>query len=264
MSSYYSIPALHDFWNSLLTINSKFEFNRVETTYLINPSSKTRYRRNEKLKKGETRKKVLKFDSIKEFMSRVISENAIGIQRGGIYPCLNYGDEVSLLRKNQHIQLYAPLVFDLDINDYEEERTCSCGKEKRICNQCWKNVMVPHVKELVDIVAQFGLTRYCIIFSGRRGVHIYYDIEKTHDLLVEQRQLIIDAIPFVVDADVTTKLYHLVKLPLSIHPSTGRICQPLSLDLMENFDVIKDPVHYRDVGSNRILRWIKEIKEAIF
>ena len=264
MATFYTIPELHTFWHDLLTIKSKFPFNRVETAYLVHSRSMAPYRRNKKLGVGEPRKQVLKFESIIEFMTEVIQKNAIGIQRGGIYPYLGYSDEVSIFRKNQHIQLYAPLVFDLDINDYQAERTCSCGKEKRVCNQCWKQVMVPHVRTLIETVAQFGFTRYCIIFSGRRGVHIYYDIDATYDLLVEQRQLIVDSLPFKVDADVTTNLYHLVKLPLSIHPQTGNVCQPLSLDLLDQFDVMKDPIHYRDVSSNMILHWIKEIKESIF
>lgn len=263
---YYKHNILYiSLWGPLLTINGKFPFNRVEVAFVQYSSTKGQniYVRNSFMKlKNE--KAVLRYEHVTHFALDIWSRFPIGIQRGGIYPIITTPKQMSIQRQHPNLLIYAPLVFDIDVDDERYQRECPCGNSKKVCNVCWRQVIVPYTTQLIDIVREnTGIDRHCIIFSGRRGVHVYFDVEKTYDLLPEQREAIVSRIPFPIDKDVTLKPDHLVKLPLSIHPSTGNICSPIKLENLSNFDVVNDPIHCSKVNEQLLQQWIEEIKNAI-
>ena len=62
------------------------------------------------------------------------------------------------------------LVFDIDINDYEDIRRCGCSG-KTLCQDCWQ--LLGFAAWLVDLLMRrkFGCTDLLWVYSGRRGVH---------------------------------------------------------------------------------------------
>jgi DNA primase small subunit len=57
-----------------------------------------------------------------------------------------------------------------------------------------------------------------------------------------------------LDAEVSKHRNHLLKAPFCVHPKTGRVCVPLDLDMIDNFD----PESVPTVG--KLLKELDEIK----
>lgn len=81
-------------------------------------------------------------------------------------------------------------MFDIDLTDYDDIRTCCTGAN--ICERCWPFMsMAMHVMNHV-LREDFGFKHFTWIYSGRRGVHCWVSDASARALSNEARSAIIN------------------------------------------------------------------------
>ncbi|MES1920177.1 p48 polypeptide of DNA primase, variant 2 [Bonamia ostreae] len=116
------------------------------------------------------------FSNPSELRMEVAKKNPIRIEIGPIY-----SHKPSEKEKYPNFCATAKeLVFDIDISDYNDIRTC-CS-ENRICRDCW--LLMACCIRVIDTALRedFGFQKILWVFSGRRGVHCWVSDERARNL----------------------------------------------------------------------------------
>ncbi|KAJ1973778.1 p48 polypeptide of DNA primase, partial [Dimargaris xerosporica] len=109
------------------------------------------------------------------------------------------------------------LVFDIDMTDYDEIRTCCSGGD--ICPKCWKFMTIAMKVIHASLVEDFGFKHLMWVYSGRRGVHCWVSDPSARRLTNEGRKALVGYLEVIKGGSQQERK---VNLPAQLHPHLTR------------------------------------------
>ena len=172
---------------------------------------------------GNIYKRYNCYPNEKEFKTALIETTPIKIDIGAVYNMAPKNH--SSIEGKGFVPLEKELVFDIDMTDYNDVRTCC--KDKTVCKKWWKFIVV--AVKIIDWALRddFGYENLLWVFSGRRGVHWWVWDASARKLTMEARTAIANYLTVHIGNDMTSGTAS-IKRPL--HPSIER-----ASEIIENY-----------------------------
>lgn len=136
----------------------------------------------------------------------------------------NPRDRKTLRKASAFRPLMKELVFDIDMTDYDDIRTCCTGAS--ICHRCW--AFITMAIKVVDVALRedFGFSHVMWVYSGRRGAHAWVCDKRARLMDDQKRRAIAGYLELLKGGDQGGKKVN-VRRPL--HPHLER-----SLDILKD------------------------------
>lgn len=187
----------------------------------------------------------------------ILKLNPSRFEIGPVYTA-NPRDRKTLRKASAFKPLSKEIVFDIDLTDYDDIRTC-CS-DKKICQKCWTFVTMSIKVVDVALREDFGFNHIMWVYSGRRGAHAWISDKEARELDDDRRKALAGYVEVVKGGAQGGKRIN-VKRPL--HPHLSR-----SLDILKPFfgSILADQEPFLSTeGSERLLRLLPDraLNEAL-
>lgn len=128
------------------------------------------------------------FATVQEFKRKVMMLAPTRFEVGAVYtrPPIEH----KRVPKDRMKPLAKELVFDIDMSDYDDYRTCCSGKQ--VCPKCWQFITVAIEVLSRTFDEDFGYKHVLWVFSGRRGAHAWVCDERARRLDDQQRRDLVE------------------------------------------------------------------------
>ena len=188
----------------------------------------------------------------------VLRLNPSRFEIGPVYSA-NPRDRKTLRKASAFRPLSKELVFDIDLTDYDEIRTC-CSQAS-ICNKCW-TFMTMAIKVLdVALREDFGFEHILWVFSGRRGAHAWISDRRAREMDDSRRRAVACYLEVIKGGSQGGKKVNL-KRPL--HPHIARSLEILKPYFASTILETQDPFA-SDTGADKLLSLLpdKALNDAL-
>lgn len=157
------------------------------------------------------------FKTPQELKTKVMSLVPKKIDFGAVYNTLPKNHNQISTDPNAFVPVEKELVFDIDLTDYDDVRTCC--QQAKVCDKCWKFMIISYLilKDILEI--DFGFKKICWVFSGRRGIHCWISDDRARKLTNEGRSAVANFIKYKI-CDLKRNIE--VGLIQPIHPTLIR------------------------------------------
>ncbi|KAI9824370.1 MAG: hypothetical protein M1819_000875 [Sarea resinae] len=169
--------------------------------------------------------------------------------------------ERKTLRKSSAFRpLAKELVFDIDLTDYDEIRTC-CD-EANICHKCWSFITM--AIKVIDgaLRDDFGFKHIMWVYSGRRGAHAWICDRRAREMEDPKRRAIAGYLELIKGGGQGSAKKVNVKRPL--HPHVARSLDILKEHFQSDILSVQDPWQSEE-KSERLLQLLpdKTLNESL-
>jgi DNA primase small subunit len=188
----------------------------------------------------------------------ILRLNPSRFEIGPIYTT-NPRDRKTLRKSSAFKALSKEIVFDIDLTDYDDIRTC-CDKAN-ICPKCW--TFATMAIKVIDVALRddFGFEHILWVYSGRRGVHAWISDKDARELDDDKRKAITGYFE-VIKGGVQGGRRVNVKRPL--HPHLVRSLEILKPYFQSSILVDQEPF-LSQAGQDRLLQLLpdKALNDAL-
>ena len=169
----------------------------------------------------------------------VMKLNPSRFEIGPVYSA-NPRDRKTLRKSTAFRPIAKEIVFDIDLTDYDEIRTC-CDKAN-ICRKCWSFVTM--AVKVVDAALRedFGFKHIMWVYSGRRGAHAWISDKRARNMDDQKRKALAGYLELIKGGSQSGKKVNIKRPPppleSTLHPHLAR-----SLNVLrEHFqtDILQD------------------------
>lgn len=166
---------------------------------------------------------------LRRLRKEILRLNPSRFEIGPVYTA-NPRDRKTLRKSTAFRPMAKELVFDIDLTDYDEIRTC-CDKAN-ICHKCWSFVTM--AIKVVDAALRddFGFKHIMWVYSGRRGAHAWISDKRARTMDDQRRRAVAGYLEVIKGGAQSGKKVN-VKRPL--HPHLAYVYDQRSHPLWDIF-----------------------------
>ena len=210
------------------------------------------------------------FKDMEEYRAKVLERQPIRMEIGAVFS--HAPSKHKVVSKDAYKPLERELVFDIDMDDYDDIRSCCTGS--KLCLKCWAFMKVAIYVLKRALEEDFGFEHILFVYSGRRGVHCWVCDSVARKLSNEQRSAVAEYLTLVASGAGKCRAELKMNGCEELHPSieaAHAICEywfEAADGILASQDILKQGDHLQKIiepfasdEKEKINKWMSDEPE---